>query len=118
MSKRSSAALVTAEAPTVSEATPTLSEYQAIEQRLADGLRELERETTERHASLATIAARLAAIPGERTGAAAHVAALQQEQFMLPRRIQAARALVLGASSGAAEAQAKERLDTLLARQQ
>ncbi|HEU5370255.1 MAG TPA: hypothetical protein VFU69_17415 [Ktedonobacterales bacterium] len=103
------------ETPTPAEA---LSEAEAIEQRLADGLAGVAEKRGDHEAALAQIAEGLAALPGWVEAAETHLAALQQEQAQLPRKINAAKALLLAASGTRTEGEAKEELEALQGRQE
>lgn len=96
----------------------TLSEAEAIEQRLQDGLAETERQQAEHRDALAGIPEALATLAQVMHQAEAHLTRLQQEQDEQPRRINAARAVLVGAMGTPAESQAREQIDALQARQQ
>lgn len=95
-----------------------LEALQAVEQRLADGLAGVQEKQTEHSAALERIASALQALPGRVEEAELHLERLQQEQSLLPRKINAAKALLIGASGTPAEGHAQTELAALQARQE
>jgi predicted nucleic acid-binding Zn-ribbon protein len=95
-----------------------LSEAEAIEQRLQDGLAGVEGQQADHRAALEKIAADLAALPGRIEEAERRVSALQQEQAALPRRLNAARAVLVGVMGTQGEGQARAEIDQLQVRQE
>lgn len=104
--------------PETQPAAPTLDELQAIEQRLQDGLAALQGSQEGHRAALEGIPAALAELAQQVHQAEARVTALQQEQDLLPRRLNGARAVLIGATGTPGESAAQAEIDRLLARQE
>lgn len=106
------------EEPSHPSPAEVLSEAEAIEQRLRDGLSGVESKRAEHQAVLDRIAEDLAALPGKIEAAEALLSRLQQEAALLPRRLNAARAVLVGALGTKAEVEAQAQLAAQEARGQ